>query len=75
MTSGRAAQNRRRNSTSKLTVIDGDSILEHPQGHNFSHPHSKVHVFLAAPLTVMADHIRPLVRRKPDLLIIHIGTK
>lgn len=74
MTSGRAAQNKRRNSTSKLTVIDGDSILKHLQGHNFSRPHSKVHVFLAASLTVMADHIRPLVRRKPDSLIIHIGT-
>ena len=74
MTSGRAAQNKRRNSTSKLTVIDGDSILKHLQGHNFSRPHSKVHVFLAAPLTVMADHIRPLVRWKPDSLIIHIGT-
>ena len=48
-TSGSAARNKRRNSTSRLTIIDGDSILKHLQGHNLSRPHSKVQVFLAAP--------------------------
>ena len=43
-TSGSAAQNKRRNSMSKLTVMDGDSILKHLQGHNLSRPHSKVQV-------------------------------
>ena len=62
--------------TKTSTIIAGDSILKHLQGRNLSGPLSKVHVssFPGCSTADMTDHIRPLVRRKPDSIIIHVGT-
>ena len=46
------------------------------QGQRLSGANSKVHVstFPCCSTADMADHIRSLLRRKPDSLIIHVGT-
>ena len=64
------------NRSKKSTIIAGDSILKHLQGRNLSDPQSKVQVssFPGCSTADMIDHIRPLVRRKPDTIIIHVGT-
>lgn len=64
------------NRTKTSTIIPGDSILKHLQGRNLSGALSKVQVssFPGCITADMTDHIRPLVRRKPDTIIIHVGT-
>ena len=58
------------------TFIAGDSFLKHLNGRSMSGPNSKVQVssFPGCTTNDMADHIRPIVRRKPDSIIIHVGT-
>ena len=58
------------------TFIAGDSILKHLNGRSMSGPNSKVQVssFPGCTTNDMADHIRPIVRRKPDSIIIHVET-
>ena len=58
------------------TIIAGDSILKHLNGRSMSGPNSKVQVssFPGCTTNDMADHIKPIVRRKPDSIIIHVGT-
>ena len=60
----------------RSTIIAGDSILKHLNGRSMSGPNSKVQVssFPGCTTKDMADHIRPIVRRKPDSIIIHVGT-
>jgi len=55
--------------------IAGDSILKHLNGRIMSGLNSKVQVssFPGCTTNDMADHIRPVVRRKPDSIIIHVG--
>jgi len=50
--------------------------LKHLNGRSLSGPHSKVQVssFPGCTTSDMADHTRPLVRRRPDSIIIHVGT-
>ena len=58
------------------TVIAGDSILKHLNDRSVSGPNSKVQVssFPGCTTNHIADHIRPIVRWKPDSIIIHVGT-
>ena len=60
------------NRSKKSTIIARDSILKHLQGRNLSGPQSKVQVssFPGCSTADMTDHIRPLVRRKPDTLFM-----
>ena len=66
----------RTNKNLRSTFIAGDSILKHLNGRSMSGPNSKVQVssFPGCTTIDMADHIRPIVRRKPDSIIIHVGT-
>ena len=60
----------------RSTFIAGDSILKHLNGRSLSAPHSKVQFssFPGCTTSDMADHTRPLVRRRSDPIIIHVGT-
>ena len=60
----------------RSTFIAGDSILKHLNSRSMSGPNSKVQVssFPGCTTKDMADHIRPIVRRKPGSIIIHVGT-
>ena len=65
------------NKSSRSTFIAEVSILKHLNGHSLSGYYSDVQVssFPGCTTSDMADHIRPLVRRQPDFIIIHVGTK
>ena len=60
---------------SKLIYIAGDSILKNLQGHKMSHTAKvKVSSFPGCTTRDMHDHIKPLLRRSPDEIILHVGT-
>ena len=53
----------------------GDSILRNVQGWRLSGKKDvKVHSFSGAKIADMNHHIVPLLERKPDEVILHIGT-
>ena len=59
-----------------LTIIAGDSVLKHLKAHKMSKDNNKVRVstFPGCTTKDMRDHIKPIIRKKPDQLIIHVGT-
>ena len=62
---------------SKDTVlIVGDSILQGVDEHRISRPGRKVKVrcFLGAGVDDMFDHMKPLMRKCPRKIILHIGS-
>ena len=60
---------------SKLIYIAGDSILKNLQGHKMSRSAKvKVSCFPGCTTRDMHDHIKPLLRRSPDEIILHVGT-
>ena len=60
----------------KLVFIAGDSIIQHVQGWDLSmnDKHVAVKSFSGARIADMDDHLRPLLRKKPDEIILHVGT-
>ena len=60
----------------KEIIIAGDSILNHLQGRKISrNSRVKVSSFPGCTTLDMNDHhIKPLLRRNPDEIIIHVGT-
>ena len=59
----------------KEIIIAGDSILKHLQSHKMSkNSRVKVSSFPECTTLDMKDHIKPLLRRNPDEVIIHVGT-
>ena len=59
----------------KKVVIAGDSTLKYLQGHKISkNSQIKVATFPGCTTQDMKDHIKPLLRRNPDEIIIHVGT-
>ena len=58
-----------------ITVIAGDSIIQNIRGWELSKT-SKVVVksFPGATIQDMEDYIKPLLRKEPDNIILHIGT-
>jgi len=59
-----------------LTIIAGDSVLKHLKAHKMSKDNNKVRVstFPGCTTKDMRDHIKPIIRKKPDQFIIHVGT-
>ena len=57
-------------------VIAGDSIIKHINAHKLSKADTKVWVtsFPGCTTLDMDDYIKPILRRKPDKLILHVGT-
>ena len=68
-------EHREENNPSHTTIIAGDSILKHLNSHKISKDNKKVKVatFPGCIIRDMRDHIKPILRKKPDQLIIHVG--
>ena len=60
----------------KLVFIAGDSIIQHVQGWDLSTNDKDIGVksFSGARIAHMDDYSRPLLRKKPDEIILHVGT-
>ena len=60
----------------KLVFIAGDSIIQHVQGWDLStnDKHVAVKSFSGARIANMDDYLRILLRKKPDEIILHVGT-
>ena len=65
-------------SDEKRIFILGDSIIKNVNGYEISGKtdHSRVYIrpSLSAKVRCMEDHIKPVLRNKPDHIIFHIGT-
>jgi len=59
-----------------LTIITVDSGLKHLKAHKMSKDNNKVGVstFPGCTTKDMRDHIKSIIRKKPDQLIIHVAT-
>ncbi|XP_068680373.1 uncharacterized protein [Montipora foliosa] len=63
------------NNTRHTTIIAGDSILKNLRGHKMSKVSQvKVSTFSGCTTKDLCDHVKPILRKKPDRLIIHVGT-
>ncbi|CAB3980152.1 RNA-directed DNA polymerase from mobile element jockey-like [Paramuricea clavata] len=64
------------NKSVKLVFIAGDSILQHVHGWDLSNDKQRVSVksFSGSKADDMQDYIKPLLRKKPDEIILHVGT-
>ena len=60
----------------KLVFIAGDSIIQHVQGWDLStnDKHVAVKSFSGARIADMEDYLKPLLRKEPDEIILHVGT-
>ena len=60
----------------KLVFIAGDSMIQHVQGWDLStnDKHVAVKSFSGARIADMEDYLKPLLRKKPDEIILHVGT-
>jgi hypothetical protein len=72
-------QSRTHNSeTTKPTkvIIAGDSMIKHLNGYRMSAKNTRVQVstFPGCTILDMADHVKPIQRKRPDKLILHVGT-
>ena len=69
-------EHREENDPSHTTNIAGDSTLKHLNSHKMSKDNKKVKVatFPGCTIRDMRDHIKPILGKKPDQLIVHVGT-
>lgn len=60
----------------RSVIIAGDSIIQHVHGWEISHENCNVAMksFSGSKIEDMTDYLKPLIRRKPDEIILHIGT-
>ena len=65
-----------RNHKVKTTVIVGDSMIKNLQGWRLSNAnnHMVVKSFSGATTSDMEDYLKPIVRREPEEIILHVGT-
>ena len=70
------SEHREEKNPSRTIIIAGDSILKHLNAHKMSKDNNKVKVATFPGWTIrdMRDHIKPIFRKKPNQLIIHVGT-
>lgn len=57
-------------------IIAGDSMIKHLNGYRMSTKETRVQIatFPGATTLDMIDHIKPIQRKRPDKLILHVGT-
>ena len=57
-------------------IIAGDSMIKHLNGFRMSTKETRVQIatFPGAITLDMTDHIKPIQRKRPDKLILHVGT-
>ena len=60
----------------KVTVIADDFILKHLQGWKLSdiNNHVVVKSFAGATIEDMEDYLKPVIRKEPETIVLHIGT-
>ena len=60
----------------RLVFIAGDSIVQHVHGWELSDSKQRVAVksFSGSKTEDMADYLKPLMRKTPDEIIVHVGT-
>ena len=59
----------------QTTLIAGDSLLKNLQGWKLSRGHSvKVHTFPGCTTSDMFDYVKPLLRKQPSEIYLHVGT-
>ena len=65
-----------RNHKVKTTVIVGDSMIKNLQGWRLSNANNHVVVksFSGATTSDIEDYLKPIVRREPEEIILHVGT-
>ena len=68
------SEHREENNPSNTIIIAGDSILKHLNAHKMSKDNNKVATFPGCTIRDMRDHIKPILRKKPEQIIIHVGT-
>ena len=63
-------------SDKKVTVIAGDSIVKNLQGWRLSDTNNHVVVksFAGATIEDMEDYLKPIIRKRPESIILHVGT-
>eukprot|EP00112_Aurelia_sp_Birch-Aquarium-sp1_P005695 Seg1646.15 transcript_id=Seg1646.15/GoldUCD/mRNA.D3Y31 product="hypothetical protein" protein_id=Seg1646.15/GoldUCD/D3Y31 len=61
------------NKTRKSVIVIGDSLLNGIDDRGLC-KHHNVNVRQGATSRDIADHVKPVARRKPDMVIIHLGT-
>lgn len=71
-----ARQNSELNSDRRSVVVLGDSMLSKLEGWRMSNrsTHVSIKSFPGATTYDMCDYIKPVLRKKPDNIVIHIGT-
>ena len=59
-----------------MTVIVGDSMVKNVRGWDISNQKDKVIVksFSGATTEDMEDYLKPILRKEPENLILHVGT-
>lgn len=56
-------------------LVASDSIFNNVEEHRLSKKYNvKVRAFSGATVTDMFDYITPLLRKKPDIILLHVGT-
>ena len=70
---GKGGRNKK---TKSNTVIVGDSMIKHVKGWEMSSATNRVTVkpFYGANIEDMTDFIKPILRKNPEKIILHIGT-
>jgi hypothetical protein len=63
-------------SAKNVTVVAGDSIVQNLQGWRLSNTdnHVVVKSFSGANITDMEDYLKPILRKEPNKVILHVGT-
>ena len=63
-------------STSRTAIIAGDSMVKHLNGYKMSTRNLKIQVstFPGCSTLDMEDYLKPIIRKKPDKLVVHVGT-
>ena len=63
-------------SSTSRTIIAGDSMVKHLNGYKMSARNVKIQVstFPGCSTLDMGDYLKPIIRKKPEKLVIHVGT-
>ena len=62
--------------TKRMVLVAGDSIVQHVHGWELSDDEMRVAVksFSGVKTEDMKDYLKPLIRREPEEIILHVGT-
>ena len=72
----RNTRNDSNNNTRKKTTVIGDSMVKFLRSDEMSSVNNAVNVlkYLGSTTDIMVDYVRTVTRKKPDVIIMHVGT-